>query len=456
MRKKCKRAVCVLMLLPFFAVLSLGLVACKGEARPSYALTLEYVPAAGILYGEMQLAAVGLSEEPQTELKLSLFPNAFREGNTPVPEAYRSAVYYEGESFGHIDVRELKGAGSFSLSEDGATLTAVLPRALKRGEHAALSMQFEVMLPRINYCLGIGEHTVNLLHFYPLWLMGEAVPYADYAVSLTVPNSYNIICGFSGETHEENARTTFTMTAESVREVCFVLAEGMTCTAGERARYWHLRRDASEELAVAEESLTFFSETFGEYDFPNFAVVETDLPFPFHGAGLALVPSLQAGEGLRESVVRTAASQWWGEMAGASALHPWQNAGLANWSAALYFETQEEGAYRTRVAAAEGRYRAFVSVRKQLSGEVDTSMDRPLSAFSGAYEYRSVIEDKSLILFDRIESVLGEKRMTAGIKQYFSAARGRIASPEELISSLSSKVDVSGIFASFVEGTCVI
>ena len=48
MHKKCKRAVCVLMLLPFFAVLSLGLVACKGEARPSYALTLEYVPAAGI------------------------------------------------------------------------------------------------------------------------------------------------------------------------------------------------------------------------------------------------------------------------------------------------------------------------------------------------------------------------------------------------------------------------
>ena len=453
MHKKCKRAVCVLMLLPFFAVLSLGLVACKGEARPSYALTLEYVPAAGILYGEMQLTAVGISEEPQTELKLSLFPNAFREGSSPVPEAYRSAVYYEGESFGHIDVRELKGAGSFSLSEDGATLTAVLPRALKRGEHAALSMQFEVMLPRINYCLGIGEHTVNLLHFYPLWLMGEAVPYADYAVSLTVPNSYNIICGFSGETHEENARTTFTMTAESVREVCFVLAEGMTCTAGERARYWHLRRDASEELAVAEESLTFFSETFGEYDFPNFAVVETDLPFPFHGAGLALVPASEQGERRSDAIVFGTAAQWWGEMA--SALHPWQSEGLAMWSAARFFG-REEGGYSSRIAAAEGRYRTFVSVRKQLSGEVDTSMDRPPSGFSGAYEYRSVVLDKALILFDRVSCVLGEKKMAAGLKAYFSAARGRTASPEELISSLSSKVDASGIFASFVGGTVII
>ena len=51
---------------------------------------------------------------------------------------------------------------------------------------------------------------------------------------------------------------------------------------------------------------------------------------------------------------------------------------------------------------AEGRYRAFVSVREQLSDTVDTSMDRPLSAFSGAYEYRSIVYDKSVILFDRL------------------------------------------------------
>ena len=467
MRKRLKRAVCVLMAVPFAAVLCLGLVSCKVEARSSYALDLEYVPAAGILYGEMTVTAVNTSETPQDKLNFALYPNIFREDApvSPLPEAYRSAAYYDGESFGGIDVREISG-GEGEVSENGEELTVTLPRALKQGESAELSMKFEVMLPRMNFLLGIGEHTVNLLHFYPA-LCAEAPAFtqfggfpaerADYTVSLTVPASYDIICGFEGESNEQNGRTTFTMRAENVQNVSFVLAEGMTCSAGETAQYWHLRRDASEALAAAEGSLAFFSETFGQYSYPAFAVVETDLPFSFVGAGLALVPSSLAGEDLQEAVVRAIARQWWGEMAGSDhTLHPWQDEGLSAWSAALYFGNADEEAYRTRISAAEGRYRAFVSVREQLSGAVDTSMDRPLSGFSGAYEYRCIIEDKSLILFDRVLSVLGEKRMLSGLKRCFSAAKGRTAEPEELIEALSAGVDVSGIFTSFLEGTAVI
>ena len=82
-------------------------------------------------------------------------------------------------------------------------------------------------------------------------------------------------------------------------------------------------------------------------------------------------------------------------------------------------------------------------------------MDRPLSAFSGAYEYRSIVYDKSVILFDRLHEVLGDK-LISGLRRCFSAAKGKTFTPETLVSSLSSGVDVSGIFTSFREGTCVI
>ena len=132
----------------------------------------------------------------------------------------------------------------------------------------------------------------------------------------------------------------------------------------------------------------------------------------------------------------------------------WLDEGLAEYSTALYFGAAE-GRYREHISAAEGRYRAFVSVREQLSDTADTSMDRPLSAFSGVYEYRSIVYDKSVILFDRLHEVLGDK-LISGLRRCFSAAKGKTFTPEMLVSSLSSGVDVSGIFTSFREGPCVI
>ncbi len=471
-----KRIFCVLSAVPFFVAVLAGLASCKGEkARPFYQISAEYVPAAGILYGEMTVEVPAPPEGALNEVSFALYPNAFR-GDAPcppLPEAYFSAAYYAGESFGSVDVRELTGAKAWEVSEGGEALIVTLSEPLAAGERAQLSMKFEVMLPKINFRLGIGEHTVNLTHFYPLLCssppafssLGDPFPAesADYRLSLTAPASYDIICGFEGERSEKNGRATLTVQAENVRDLAFVLAEGMTCSKGEAAgvpvEYWHFRKDASEELAAAEGSLTFFEERFGRYEYPKYAVVETDLPFGgMEQTALSLVSSSLSAGDRQEAVVHETAHQWWYAMAGSDqVLHAWQDEGLAEYSSALYFEAAEgEEGYKNRIAAAEKRYRAFVSVREQLSGAVDTAMDRPLSSFAGAYEYRCLVYDKSLILFDRLRAVLGEKKLFSGLKRYFAAAKGRIAPPEELILALSAGMDASGIFSSFLTGTCII
>lgn len=471
--KFCKKAWVCLLAAPFFLVSFAGLASCKREEdRPAYHISAEYVPAAGILYGEMTVEAVNLSEEPKEEVQFALYPNAFREDAPcpPLPEAYFSAAYYEGESFGGIDVRELTGAKEWEVSEGGEALTVTLSEPLASGGKARLSMKFEVMLPKMNFRLGIGEHTVNLAHFFPVLAeeppafssVGDPFPAerADYMFSLTAPASYSIICGFEGETAEHNGRKTLSVQAENVREIAFVLAEGMTCTEGEAdgtpVEYWHFRKDASAELFAAAGSLSYFGKQFGEYAYPKYVVVETDLPLGgSEQTALSFVSSSLRGDDLAAAVVHETAHQWWYAMAGSDEVrYAWMDEGLAEYCTALYFGAAE-GRYRELVSAAEGRYRAFVSVREQLADTVDTSMDRPLSAFSGAYEYRSIVYDKSVILFDRLHEVLGDK-LILGLRRCFSAAKGGVLTPETLVSSLSSGVDVSGIFTSFCEGACVI
>lgn len=471
--KFCKKAWVCLLAAPFFLVSFAGLASCKREEdRPAYHISAEYVPAAGILYGEMTVEAVNLSEEPKEEVQFALYPNAFREEAPcpPLPEAYFSAAYYEGESFGGIDVRELTGAKEWEVSEGGEALTVALSEPLASGGKARLSMKFEVMLPKMNFRLGIGEHTVNLAHFFPVLAeeppafssVGDPFPAerADYTFSLTAPASYDIICGFEGETTENNGRKTLSVRAENVREVAFVLAEGMTCTEGEAdgtpVEYWHFRKDASAELSAAAGSLSYFGKQFGEYAYPKYVVVETDLPLGgSEQTALSFVSSSLRGDDLAAAVVHETAHQWWYAMAGSDEVRfSWLDEGLAEYCTALYLGAAE-GRCREHISAAEGRYRAFVSVRDQLSDTVDTSMDRPLSAFSGAYEYRSIVYDKSVILFDRLHEVLGDK-LILGLRRCFSAAKGGVLTPETLVSSLSSGVDVLGIFTSFREGTCVI
>ena len=369
--KFCKKAWVCLLAAPFFLVSFAGLASCKREEeRPAYHISAEYVPAAGILYGEMTVEAVNLSEEPKEEVCFALYPNAFREEAPcpPLPEAYFSAAYYEGESFGGIDVRELTGARSWEVSEGGEALAVTLSEPLASGGKARLSMKFEVMLPKMNFRLGIGEHTVNLAHFFPVLAeeppafssVGDPFPAerADYTFSLTAPASYDIICGFEGETTENNGRKTLSVQAENVREIAFVLAEGMTCTKGEAdgtpVEYWHFRKDASAELSAAAGSLSYFGKQFGEYAYPKYVVVETGLPLGgSEQTALSFISSSLRGDDLTAAVVHETAHQWWYAMAGSDEVRSaWLDEGLAEYCTALYLGAAEGRRLRIKHGAA--------------------------------------------------------------------------------------------------------
>ncbi len=469
-----------------------GLAACGkgGSGRDLYTIRAAYRAEDKTLTAEMEAEIKNPLPMSTDELKFQLWPNAFREGAkyAPVSKIFENAAYYNGKSYGGIDVSAVEGAESFSVGgEDENILTVKLKETLDAGESVELSFRFEVKLAEINHRLGVSECGVNLSGFYPVLCAVESGQFAehvyssngdpfvseiaDFDVTLTLPESYTLVSGFAAEEVKENAPSggvkAYHVCEEGVREVAFVFGEGFECvqdTAGEKEVFYYYPaadKDPARTLKLAAESLAFFGDTFGEDIYPRYTVVMTG--FAYGGMefpALSMISSDLREEELPAVVAHETAHQWWYAMVGSDQYNSaWQDEGLAELSSALFLDAYPDygSSYRDLVTASEQAYRAFFSVHSQVHKEADTTMIRPLTAYSGDYEYRSIAYDKGLILFDRIREVMGERKFLGALKDYFKEYCGKIASAEDLVACFERRSGgIEDLFASFLEGRCII
>ncbi len=478
-----KSACCAAILLS--AVFAAGLSGCAngGKERTKYTLSASYDCDSQTLTAEMT-ADVIPSFETDT-LEFQLWANAYREGAKyrPVSELFSDSAYYDGESFGAIAVKSVEGAQSFEIAgEDENILAVKFASPLAAGAHAAVTVNFEVRLAKVNHRLGVTESGVNLSGFYPVLCATEQGAFkecvyssngdpfvseiADYDVTLTVPEKYELITGFPAQESETDGKRTYHVRAEGVRDIAFVLGEGYQCAAGEEGGVpvsYYYKTDSDPQLALdaACRSLAFYGEKFGTYEYPAYTVVETGfvyggMEFP----ALSMIATDLTAVETPVVVAHETAHQWWYSMVGSNQYDcAWQDEGLAEFSCALFLDKYPEYGmtYRDFVTQSERAYRAFYSVTSQLDGEADTTMNRALVAYSGEYEYRNIAYDKGVILFDRVLGVTGEKKFMRALKNYHGDFSGKIATYDDLVGSFEGAgANVRALFASFVEGKCVI
>ncbi len=460
----------------FAALLPLSSCA-RTDARPrvSYAITAEYVPETRTVAGECRVAYRYEGDDALSALPFLLPANILREGNTPVPPPYEPSAYYKGKNYGGISVLAAEGAAGFSLNGEGSILTVTLNGELFPGETAEILFRFETVLAEIDYRFGAGERAVNLAGFYPVLcprkdgafllcsFAENGDPYvadcADYTLTLTLPEGYG--GAFGGETEESvfEGKRTFRVTLENARDIAAVLGEGMQkkeAKAGDVTVEYCYFDDPSPEktLSVAAECLAWYGGKFGGYGRKKYCVAETDLPYG--GAeftALAMISRSLRTEDRAAAVAHETAHQWWYAAVGSDQFNEaWQDAGLAEFSAACFLDAHG-GDYRAAVEECAEAYRAYYT----LSAGSERRMRRPLTAFSGPYEYRSVAYDEGVILFDKILLVAGEERFFRAIRGYYAEYAGRIATPEDLIACFRrAGANVEGLFDSFLEGRCVI
>ena len=371
--------------------------------------------------------------------------------------------------------------GTFEIGGEDENILYVTPESpLYPDESATFTMKFDVRLARIDHRLGIGERTVTLSGFYPvLCALKDGSFYecvysengdpfvsdcADYRVELTVPAKYDV--AGADLISKSNDKCVFLLEAKGVRDVAFVLSDAFTRidkeACGVPVSYYCVDdTEPDRTLGIACEALEFCEENFGDYAYPRYTVVQTD--FPYGGMEypmLSMISASVAESGLPAVLVHETAHQWWYASVGSDQFcEAWQDEGLAEWTTALFLGSHPAygGSYREMVNTSEKSYRAYFSVTAQLNGEADTRMSRPLTSYTGLYEYRNIAYDKGVILFDRIRDVAGEKKLIRGLKNYASQFKGKLASPADLIACLSDAgIRAEELIRSFTEGKCVI
>lgn len=483
-----KKFVCFVVAAVCLCILAVTFTGCKKSPKVStmYEITVEYVPDNATLAGVAKVTYENGGDNEISTLQFQLYPNAYRKNalQKPVSQAYESAAYYKGESYGEMVISSVNGAKNWEvMGEDENILYVHLERSLFPGDKVVLDIGFLLKLANVNHRTGITEHTVNLGNFFPT-LCGvknggfyECAYYAngdpfytdcaDFKVTLKTPKEY--VVAATGERVSERtleSKKEYVFSASSVRDFAFVLSENFRVAeknvdGTELSYYYYADANADETLATAAEAFAYFEKTFGEYPYGQYTLVQTGfcqggMEYPC----LSMISDVLTGTEKNRAVVHETAHQWWYAAVGSDQIeNAWQDEGLAEYSTVAFFENYEKyGVSREEtVMEALKEYRSYYDVYGSVLGRTDTRMKRHLKDFAGEYEYRCLTYDKSLIMFDTLRKSVGDKKFFAGLRRYYLQYKFKMATPEALIGSFERVgLDVNGFFDSFLNGKAVL
>lgn len=458
----------------------------KEKVGSRYEIIAEYVPENATLTGTAKITFENCGNNEISLLKFQLYPNAYRKDAlfSPVGKAYQSAAYYAGESYGEMVISSVNGAKNWEvMGEDENILYAYLPQSLFPGDKVVLDIGFMVKLAKVNHRTGITEHTVNLGNFYPV-LCGvkdggfyetayysDGDPFlqeiADYKLTLKLPKEYTVAT--TGETESERtleSKKEYTVSVTSARDFALVLSDKFKVLSEEvngktLSYYYYADKNAEESFAAAKESFAWFEETFGEYSYGQYSLVETGfcqggMEYPC----LSMISDALTGRERARAIVHETAHQWWGVTVGSDQIeNAWQDEGLAEYSAIAFFENYEKYGFTREELVGEAlkEYRSYYDVYGSVLGRTDTKMSRHLKDFISDYEYKCLSYDKAIVMFDTLRKSVGDSKFFAGLARYYKQNALTLASPEHLIGSFEKVgLDVSGFFDSFLSGKAIL
>lgn len=443
-----------------------------------------------VLTGREKVSFYNSSENAFSVLKFNLYPNAYREGAkySPISSQYKSRAYYNGVNYGSITINGVWDEKGNSLEfeiagEDQNVLLVNLEQTVYPGECALVIIDFTTVIAQVVSRLGVTEHTINLANFYPI-LCGiynqsfyECLYYSigdpffsdasDYHVTLLVDESYVLASGGKlCASSSKDGKKTLEFCAENLRSFACVLSKEFDiltkeCNGVQINYYFYKDQTPEKSLKTAQESLEFYSKTFGEYPFDTYAVVQT--PFVQGGmefSGLVMISDNLEKGAHEEVIIHETAHQWWQTTVGNNEIeHPFLDEGLTEYSVVLFYENHSEYGFTREqlIKSSEQTYKMYCSVYEKLFNQVDTTMLRPLGEFKSEYEYVNICYVKPCIMFDYLRTTVGDAKFFKSLGKYYSDYAFKNACPDDLVGAFEKcGSDTNGFFESFFEGKVII
>lgn len=423
------------------------------------------------------------------ELKFNLFGNAFRKEAIypPINLSHTAKAYPYGINYGDMCIEKVSANKKDLTFEicgvDKNILLVQLESEIFPEERVSVDIVFRLNLAKVIARTGVNDKTINLANFYPQLCARdengfyECVYYstgdpfysdiANYNVSITVDSSY--IIASSGKLinqTEQNGLKTAKYSLSKARNFAFVLSKDFNILTSEVDGveinyYYYNDLTPDKSMEYAEKSLSYFSNTFGEYVYNNYSIVQT--PFVQGGMeypALVMISDSLSPEEFGEVIVHETAHQWWQVAVGNNEIeYGFLDEGLSEYSVILFYENHSEyGLTReSLVKSALQTYKIYCSVYDKVFGKVNTSMVRSLTTFDSEYDYVNIAYIKPCIMYDNLRQTIGENRFFEGLKRYYKQYKYKNANPYDIV-GVYEKIgaDTNGFFTSFYDGKVIL
>jgi len=427
------------------------------------------------------------STDNLSNLMLHLYPRSFRiDSNCSVVSSLNYAkCYYNGESFGDIEIQSLKVENEekdiIYTGNDNDILDVRFSDDLKPNNTTTIEMTYTVTIPNINHRFGYGENAINLGNFYPIVCMYEdgnfiidsyhynGDPFysdiANYNVRITTPSTYIVAStGNQTDSSSNDENHTYNFKALAVRDFAIVLSDKFNVVSdnidGTKVNYFYYKNQyPSECLQASVDSVSTFNRLFGKYPYQTLNVVETNF---VHGGmeypNIVLISdAVDVQSDFVNVIIHEIAHQWWYGIVGNDEFkYGWLDEGLTEYSTLLFYKENPSYNVNTTdlIKNTTNSFVTFVDVYTKVFGSADTSMNRSLNEYNNESEYVYIAYVKGMLIFDSLQEVLGYDKFIKCLQQYFEDNKFGIATPDKLIDSFEkcSKTDLSSFFESWING----
>lgn len=457
----------------------------------TYAINANFDDEKKQIQASEKIRYVNVTDESLEFLCLHLYPRAFRQDALikPYSALNVASCFPNGPSYGDIEILSVNvdgKKGEFQIvGDDEDILKIAFGFVLSKNESVNLVIDFILTIPNSTHRLGYYAANVNLGNWYPIACVFkdgkfDTTPYystgdpfmsdvANYEVEFSCPKEYLVSASGVAEEKIDNGTKVLKMTATAVRDFALCLSKNATEVQSKvdntLVKYVGYSSDEnlSECLEIAKDAVAYFNEKFGKYPYDTLTVSKT--PFLFGGMeypGVVFISdSIEDETEYKKVIVHEIAHQWWYAVVGNNeSKEAWLDESLAEYSTALFFGAHKKYgvSYDEFVSNALSSYLLYVDVIETIRGEVNTKMNLPVHEYKNDYEYSYMVYVKGVIMFDSLRTVVGEKKLVAGLSKYYADNKFKIADKNDFYSAFKSAChkDLETFFEGYLNGTAII
>lgn len=409
-------------------------------------------------------------------LSFNLYPNAYSK------DAKNAAYSKRLERYGDIEIITVETADRdsyFGINERRNLLTVTFEKPLKLKEKITIKFEAALNIPICSLRFGTYKEVLNLCNFYPILAGYEGNDWrddrftkigdpffsevADYNVSIEC--SEDMLIAHSGDLVAElngNIKKT-ELTARKVRDFAIVASKRFKKISDKykdtNIDYYYLTdKTAETSLAIAKDAIKVFSESFGNYPYNSYTIVETNFS---HGGmeypNLSMLSDTNSGSYKIDTIIHETAHQWFSCLVGSDSINnPWIDEGLTSFATNFYYIlTGYKDKYDALRNLELANYNEYYQYIKRYEANFNGYMRKSVYSYNSDYEYSVIAYTKANLMYDAFYRSYGRYNTEKTIKLLVEKYAYKNITESQFIEIFSSYGNGKGILDSWLDGKII-